>query len=202
MKKRFLIIPLLSLMFCGAVACSASYSVTPVHAEDEITEVIEEPAPEEESKYKELYEDAINKIKEIKESQFMTSLIGALSGGLGSMIISLIFMFVNRDTMRKCLNSLRLGERTLNSGIESAKSLKETHDITNDKLEKYMEIAEEIDKRSLEVIEKAEKVLASQESNNAMYEAQIDSLLTIISNTPELVANGTAEKLNKIYRKK
>lgn len=204
MKKKFLAIPLLALMFGGAVACSVPSVVCEAHAEEEITEVVEpvEETPEEEaSKIKELYEEAMQEIKQLKDNQFVNSLVAVITGGLGSMLVSCLFMFVNRDTMRKCLTALKLGERTLADGTIKVREAMDNNNVVNEKIDKAVSYMEEVDKHAVAVIEKAEFIMANQETIDKKSQETIEELLVIIGSSKELVANGTAEKVYKAFHK-
>lgn len=274
MKKRFLIIPALALLFGGAIACSSprisevraeavevvpteetytyeedGASGTLVLKEENIFEltindhgeintvtgtyeregnivdlhfmgetlsvevfpetglfgdyfVETEPVVEEPSRLEELYEEALEKINELKENQFIQNLISTISGGLASMLVSCLFMFVNRDTMRKCLTTLKLGERTLSDGTIKVREAMDNNNVVNEKIEKAVSCMEEVDKHALAVIDKADKIMACQEEADKKHDADIQLFLTVINGSKELVANGTAEKLNQIYGKK
>lgn len=194
MKKRFLIIPAITMLF-GAGLVFATNKVAEVRAE-EIVETISES--EEDNS---LYQEALAKLQEIKEKQFVRSLIGALTGGLGSALISTVFMFVNRDTMKQSIVVARKGEKTISTGIEQIENYTKQSKETSEKAEKSIVFLKQVDEKANEIISHAESILANQETINNEHKEEIDLLLTIINSSKDLVANGTAEKLNKIYRK-
>ena len=196
MKKRFLIIPAIAMLFGAGIAFTSS-KIAEVKAE-EIVETLEESEKQEDKK---LYEEALEKLEEIKEKQFVRSLLGAITGGVGSSIVSVLFMFVNRDTMKQSLVIARQGEKTLSLGVSEIKKFKEQSQKTSEKAEKSIEFLEKVDKKVDAALTHIETVLANQETLSKEHGSEINLLLIIINSSKDLVANGTAERINKIYRK-
>ena len=197
MKKRFLIIPAIAMLLGAGVATGialTSSKIAEVKAE-EIVETLEE------SEDKKLYEEALDKLEEIKEKQFVRSILGAITGGVGSAIVSMFFMFVNRDTMKQSLVIARQGEKTLSVSVSEIKKFEEQSQKTSEKAEKSIQFLEKVDEKVDSVLTRAESILANQETLSEEHGKEIDLLLAIINSSKDLVANGTAEKINKIYRK-
>lgn len=153
------------------------------------------------STLKDLYEEALEEINKLKDDQFVSNLIATITGGLGSMLISCLFMFVNRDTMKKCLSALKLGETTLRDGIDRTKEAMDRNNIVSDQANKVIEKIEVLDEKYKEGIEKIEKFGADLDEYAKCHQEDIELLLEIICSCKELVANGTAEKLYAIYHK-
>lgn len=196
MKKRFLIIPAIAMLFGAGIAFTSS-KIAEVKAE-EIVETLEESEKQEDKK---LYEEALEKLEEIKEKQFVRSLLGAITGGVGSSVVSLLFMFVNRDTMKQSLVIARQGEKTLSLSVSEIKKFEEQSHKTSEKAEKSIEFLEKVDEKVNTALTHVETILANQETLSKEHADEIDLLLTIINSSKDLVANGTAERINKIYRK-
>ena len=196
MKKRFLIIPAIAMLFGAGIAFTSS-KIAEVKAE-EIVETLEESDEQEDKK---LYEEALEKLEEIKEKQFVRSLLGAITGGVGSSIVSMLFMFVNRDTMKQSLVIARQGEKTLSLSVSEIKKFEEQSQKTSEKAEKSIEFLEKVDEKVDTALTHVETILANQETLSKEHADEIDLLLTIINSSKDLVANGTAERINKIYRK-
>ena len=196
MKKRFLIIPAIAMLFGAGIAFTSS-KIAEVKAE-EIVETLEESEKQEDKK---LYEEALEKLEEIKEKQFVRSLLGAITGGVGSSVVSMLFMFVNRDTMKQSLVIARQGEKTLSLSVSEIKKFEEQSHKTSEKAEKSIEFLEKVDEKVDTALTRVETILANQETLSKEHADEIDLLLTIINSSKDLVANGTAERINKIYRK-
>ena len=196
MKKRFLIIPAIAMLFGAGIAFTSS-KIAEVKAE-EIVETLEESEKQEDKK---LYEEALEKLEEIKEKQFVRSLLGAITGGVGSSVVSMLFMFVNRDTMKQSLVIARQGEKTLSLSVSEIKKFEEQSHKTSEKAEKSIEFLEKVDEKVNTALTRVETILANQETLSKEHADEIDLLLTIINSSKDLVANGTAERINKIYRK-
>ena len=196
MKKRFLIIPAIAMLFGAGIAFTSS-KIAEVKAE-EIVETLEESEKQEDKK---LYEEALEKLEEIKEKQFVRSLLGAITGGVGSSVVSMLFMFVNRDTMKQSLVIARQGEKTLSLSVSEIKKFEEQSHKTSEKAEKSIEFLEKVDEKVNTALTRVETILANQETLSKEHADEIDLLLTIINSSKALVANGTAERINKIYRK-
>ena len=194
---------------CTAVlmgACFASaYASTsnPVHVayaetSEEVTSEEAPSAEEEVSKWKQLYEEAVKKINEAKQTEFLGTTVGAIVGGLIVFGLSWLSNKLNRENIRSLQefgrNALDKSKEMNNKGqeylIKAEKAMDEVI-ILQDTVKELIK-ANNVHKEAVEQIIKEERK-ASQE--------KIDALLTIISNVPELVANGTAEKIYNLYHK-
>lgn len=200
MKKRWLLIPALALLFGGALALSiTSVKVSQVRAE-EIAEVVEEEK-EEDSKYKELYEDAVNKIKELKNSQIVATIISVLSGGGLTLLMALGPMFVNRATINKAKSTADTASNQLDT---TASNIAKLESDLNIKCVKIDEGVEKIEEASTKIKEFSAKLDSFEANQETIYKQQLEErqfFLAIIGSSKELVANGTAEALNKRFGK-
>ena len=190
MTKRFLLIPAIALFFGGIIALT-SHKAMSVKAEEEIVEV------EENTKYKELLE----KINEIRNSQVVTAIVAVLSGSAGGFLLSIGPMLVNRETIKKAETITRLASSQLVATADAMKVVKETNDIHNAKYDKGIEVVEKAAEKTQEVSEKLDVIEKNQEVMAQQHKEDVELLLSIIGSSKELVANGTAEKLNKHFGK-
>ena len=195
MKKRWLLIPALALLFGGALALSiASVKVSQVRAE-EIQEVVE--SEEDESKYQELVE----KLNHIKDTQVVSTIISVFSGGGCGALLALGPMFVNRGTINKAKRTADTSANQLEVTAKNMKELKDTLNITNEKYDKGIEVVENAAITMHETSRKLEIIEKNQEAEAKHHQEDIKFFLTIIGSSKELVANGTAEALNKRFGK-
>ena len=200
MKKKWLLIPALALLFGGALALSiTSVKVSQVRAE-EIAEVVEEEKAED-SKYKELYEDAVNKIKELKNSQIVATIISVLSGGGLTLLMALGPMFVNRATINKAKSTADTASNQLDT---TASNIAKLESDLNIKCVKIDEGVDKIEQASTQIKEFSAKLDSFEANQATIYKQQLEErqfFLAIIGSSKELVANGTAEALNKRFGK-
>jgi len=196
MKKKWLLIPALALLFGGALALSiTSVKVSQVRAE-EIAEVIEEEK-EDESKYQEL----LQKLNEVKNSQVVSTIIAVFSGGGCGALLALGPMFVNRGTINKAKKTVDTSANELEITAKNMKELKDTLKITNEKYDKGIEVVENAAITMHETSHKLELIEKNQETMAKNHKEDIQFFLTIIGSSKELVANGTAEALNTRFGK-
>jgi len=193
MKKRLLLIPLMSLMFGGIVGLTTK-KITEVKAE-EIAEVIEEETDN--SKIDNLVEE----LQKVKDMQFMNSLLGALTGGIGSMLVSCLFMFINKDIQAKLKRDVKQGTVQLGASVSVANDLNKKYLENNEKIALVIDEVGKANEYAKDFIARAEQIEINQEELAKKHKEEVDMLLAIISSSKDLVANGTAEKLNKIYKK-
>ena len=195
MKKKWLLIPALALLFGGALALSiTSVKVSQVRAE-EIQEVAE--SEEDESKYQELVE----KLNHLKDTQVVSTIISVLSGGGCGALLALGPMFVNRGTINKAKGIANTSASELEVTAENMKELKKTLDINSKLYDDGIKKVEEASKVMYETSHQLELVEKNQEAMAKKHEEDITFFLTIIGSSKELVANGTAELLNKRFGK-
>jgi hypothetical protein len=196
MKKKWLLIPALALLFGGALALSiTSVKVSQVRAE-EIAEVIEEEK-EDESKYQEL----LQKLNEVKDSQVVTTIISVLSGGGCGALLALGPMFVNRGTINKAKSVANTSANELEVTAKNMKELKDQLDINSKLYDDGIKKVEEASKVMYETSHQMELLEKNQEAMAKKHQEDIEFFLTIIGSSKELVANGTAELLNKRFGK-
>jgi len=178
----------------------ANYS--PVFAEEEpsssqpVVSSSEENNEEDAKKWKELYEKAEAKVKEMANYQVLGITIGSIASVLVSLGLSYLMGKVNRDNIRKQGDQLLLSEDNItkvgkiaNQVNDNALDFKTNADIYVQKANEQIKLAEE-EKEAIK--EENENIKAQMKSEREMF-------LSIISNDKDLVANGTAEKLNKLF---
>lgn len=195
MKKKWLLIPALALLFGGALALSiTSVKVSQVRAE-EIQEVAE--SEEDESKYQELVE----KLNQIKDSQVVSTIISVLSGGGCGALLALGPMLVNRGTINKAKSVANTSASELEVTAKNMKELKDTLNINSKLYDDGIQKVDQAAKLMSETSHQIEIVEKNQEAMAKKHEEEVELLLTIIGSSKELVANGTAELLNKRFGK-
>lgn len=165
----------------------------------EISETVK--SDEDSNKYKELYEKTVEKINEIKNSQIVVTIISVLSGGGCGALLALGPMFVNRGTINKAKRTADTSANQLEVTAKNMKELKDTLNITNEKYDKGIEVVENAAITMHETSHKLEIIEKNQEAEAKHHEEDIKFFLTIIGSSKELVANGTAELLNKRFGK-
>ena len=195
MKKKWLLIPALALLFGGALALSiTSVKVSQVRAE-EIQEVAE--SEEDESKYQELVE----KLNQIKDSQVVATIISVLSGGGCGALLALGPMFVNRGTINKAKSVANTSASELEVTAKNMKELKDQLSINSKLYDDGIQKVEQAAKLLSETSHQFEIIEKNQEAMAKNHKEEVELLLTIIGSSKELVANGTAELLNKRFGK-
>lgn len=195
MKKKWLLIPALALLFGGALALSiTSVKVSQVRAE-EIQEVAE--SEEDESKYQELVE----KLNQIKDTQVVSTIISVLSGGGCGALLALGPMLVNRGTINKAKSVANTSASELEVTAKNMKELKDQLNINSKLYDDGIQKVEQAAKLMSETSHQIEIVEKNQEAMAKKHEEEVELLLTIIGSSKELVANGTAELLNKRFGK-
>lgn len=208
-KKALLLLPIIALFGVMAFTFKGTTDYVPAFAEGEeqTSQVVEESSsqpvdetPEEEvTKWKELYEKAQAKLTEMSNYQVLGITLGSIASVLVSLGLSWLMGKVNRDNIRK------QGEQLLLSEDHIAKAdtlLGKTNDFAVDFKTEALEFKEQ----AKLIVQKAEEEKDAIVKQNDELKAQITSeremFLSIISNDKDLVANGTAEKLNKLFANK
>lgn len=206
-KKALLFLPLVALLGVLAFAFKpVNYS--PAYAEgNETSEVIpsqegvsnsEEASSEEIAKWKELYENAVKKINEAKQTEFLGTTVGAVVGVVMSLALTWLFNKANRDSIRNLQdfgrNALETGKKLFDEGQKCLEQGKNCLDKTNSLVNKVEDLLKANEEQKIAF----EKKLAEEKAN---HKEEINALLAIVSNDPDLVASGTAEKLNRLLRK-
>ena len=206
-KKALFILPLVALFGVLAFAFKpVSYS--PAFAEgDEVSEIIpsqedvsasEEASSEEIAKWKELYENALKKLNEAKQTEFLGTTVGAIVGIVMSLFLTWLFNKANRESVRSLQdfgrNALETGKRFFDKGQECLEEGKECLNKANALMGKVEELLKANEEQKVAY----EKKLAEEKAN---HKEEINALLAIVSSNPDLVASGTAEKLNRLLRK-
>lgn len=208
MKKRFLLLlPVIALFGVLAFAFKpVSYS--PAYAEgDETSEVIpsqedvsnsEETSSEEITKWKELYEEAAAKLEKAKQTEFLGTTVGAIVGVVMSLFLTWLYNKVNRDSIRSLQdfgrNALETGKKFFDEGQKCLDQGKDCLDKANYLVNKVEDLLKANEEQKVAY----EKQLAQEKAN---HKEEINALLAIVSNDTDLVASGTAEKLNRLLHK-
>lgn len=206
-KKALFFLPLLALFGVLAFAIKpVSYS--PAYAEgNEVSEVVpsqegistsEEATSEEVTKWKELYDQAMKKLEEAKKIEFLGTTLGAVLGAA----ITLGLAWLSNKLNRNIIHDLQdFGRNALDTGKTFFDKGQECLDKGNECLGKANTLIDKVDdyvKASDKQKEAFEKQIAEE---RAAHKEEINALLAIVSNDPGLVASGTAEKINKLFRK-
>lgn len=199
MKKKFLLLlPVIALMGMAIIVKPVNFTVA--RAEDRVSEVTSEEAPSEEepSKWKELYEQALAKLEKAKQTEFLGTTVGAVVGAVIVLGLSALANKLNKENIRSLQDF----------GRNALKTSKDFYDKGKECLEKGQELVEtgkdainaakSLNEQSKKEVEKMKEQLA-EERRVRLEERKV--FLTYISNDPTLVANGTAEKLNNLFRK-
>ena len=198
MKKKWLLIPALALLFGGALALSiTSVKVSQVRAEEAIAEVND--VEERQEKAEELYVEAMEKIKELRNTQIVATIVSVLSGGGLTLLMALGPMFVNRATINKAKSTADTASNQLDT---TASNIAKLESDLNIKCVKIDEAVEKIEEASAVTKEFSEKLDSFEKNQETIYKQQLEErqfFLAIIGSSKELVASGTAEALNKRF---
>jgi len=156
---------------------------------------------EDSNKYKELYEATLQKIKEIRNTQIVTTIIAVFSGGGCGALFAFGPMLVNRGTINKAKRTADISASELKQTASNMKELKAELGINSEKFDKGVEVMEKTSIKMEETSTKLDRIEKNQEAMDKKHDEDIACLLAIISSSKELVANGTAEALNKRFGK-
>ena len=208
MKFRNILLPTLVLSAFGAFTFGAVFASVESSKYDVVLAVGEEPTaeepatPEEESKWKELYEAAIAKYEEIKNKQIAGTTIGALAGALVGAIVSFVPSMINRSNIRSSLGELRIAKEVVDRSHDELVKFKEELDLKDKKLDKAIEVSE---KASL-ALERVEQRLDKALEDNKILEQENKDLkaliLDLFGHSEVLVALGVSEEIFNKYLKK
>lgn len=176
----------------------ANYS--PVFAEEEITsfQPVEETSNTEEevAKWKDMYNKAIDKYNQISNYQILGMTIGGIVSVLVSLGLTYLMGKVNRDNIRKQGEQLKMSDEQIEKVGKAAVDMASDATAYKMSVATYKELADEQVKAA-----KYQTEIAIEECK-AIKEQMITErqmFLSIISNDKDLVANGTAEKINKLF---
>ena len=199
MKKKFLLLlPVIALMGMAIMVKPVNFTIA--RAEDGVSEVASEEAPNEEetSKWKQLYEEAIAKLEKAKQTEFLGTTVGAVVGAVLVLGLSWLSNKLNRENVRSLQdfgrNALKTSKDFYDKGKECLEKGQELVETGKDAINAAKELVEQSKKE----VEELKNQLAD-ERKARLEERKV--FLTYISNDPQLVANGTAEKLNYLLRK-
>lgn len=151
---------------------------------------------EEVTKWKDMYNKAVEKYNQISNYQILGMTIGGIVSVLVSLGLTYLMGKVNRDNIRKQGEQLK----------ESANNIVRTDDLlgkTNDFAIDFKTEVEEFKAQANLLVEKSnaerDAVLKQNEELKTQIVSERQMFLSIISNDKDLVANGTAEKINKLF---
>lgn len=177
----------------------ANYS--PVFAEGEETtssQPVEESSntDEEVAKWKDMYNKAVDKYNQISNYQILGMTIGGIVSVLVSLGLTYLMGKVNRDNIRKQGEQLKMSDEQIKNVGKAADDMASDATAYKMSVAAYKELADEqvkAAKYQTEVaIEECKAIKEQMITERQMF-------LSIISNDKDLVANGTAEKINKLF---
>lgn len=213
MKKKFLLPILIALpLLIGGTTAAVTYSsfekeknYIAVYAEELEGEepTSEEGATDEEvSKWKEMYEKALQMYNDIANKQVANTTVGGIISAAVSAIVSFLFSMLNKHRITQATDTAKLAKEDYDLALDEIKNLKEKYNITNPKIDKAIETFEKGSDAMGKLIEKTDKLIEHCEKAEQHHDEDVQFLLEIISSSEELVRNGIAEKLNEKYGRK
>ena len=216
MKKRTLgligcmLFASLALGFAVGMTVNKAYDnqIVAVYAEGEQAEQEAENASSEEeaSKWKELYEEALQKFDELKNKQVAGTTIGAIVGSIVGAIVSFIPAMLNRSNIHTAIDNLGVARRDVSALHETLATVRDEFKINNGNLDKAIKSVNMLEKDLGLAQSMLEKVLADNEQlhkENALISAENkeikDLLLAVFSQSTVLTALGISEDIFQKY---
>lgn len=216
MKKRTLgligcmLFASLALGFAVGMTVNKAYDnqIVAVYAEGEQAEQEAENASSEEeaSKWKELYEEALQKFDELKNKQIAGTTIGAIVGSIVGAIVSFIPAMLNRSNIHTAIDNLGVARRDVSALHETLATVRDEFKINNENLDKAIKSVNMLEKDLGLAQSMLEKVLADNEQlhkENALISAENkeikDLLLAVFSQSTVLTALGISEDIFQKY---
>ena len=216
MKKRTLgligcmLFASLALGFAVGMTVNKAYDnqIVAVYAEGEQAEQEAENASSEEeaSKWKELYEEALQKFDELKNKQVAGTTIGAIVGSIVGAIVSFIPAMLNRSNIHTAIDNLGVARRDVSALHETLATVRDEFKINNENLDKAIKSVNMLEKDLGLAQSMLEKVLADNEQlhkENALISAENkeikDLLLAVFSQSTVLTALGISEDIFQKY---
>ena len=216
MKKRTLgligcmLFASLALGFAVGMTVNKAYDnqIVAVYAEGEQAEQEAENASSEEeaSKWKELYEEALQKFDELKNKQIAGTTIGAIVGSIVGAIVSFIPAMLNRSNIHTAIDNLGVARRDVSALHETLATVRDEFKINNQNLDKAIKSVNMLEKDLGLAQSMLEKVLADNEQlhkENALISAENkeikDLLLAVFSQSTVLTALGISEDIFQKY---
>ena len=216
MKKRTLgligltLFASLALGFAVGMTVNKAYDnqIVAVYAEGEQAEQEAENASSEEeaSKWKELYEEALQKFDELKNKQVAGTTLGAIVGAVVGAVVSAIPALLNRSNIHSAIDNLGVARRDVSALHETLATVRDEFKINNQNLDKAIKSVNMLEKDLGLAQSMLEKVLADNEQlhkENALISAENkeikDLLLAVFSQSTVLTALGISEDIFQKY---
>ena len=216
MKKRTLgligcmLFASLALGFAVGMTVNKAYDnqIVAVYAEGEQAEQEAENASSEEeaSKWKELYEEALQKFDELKNKQVAGTTLGAIVGAVVGAVVSAIPAMLNRSNIHTAIDNLGVARRDVSALHETLATVRDEFKINNGNLDKAIKSVNMLEKDLGLAQSMLEKVLADNEQlhkENALISAENkeikDLLLAVFSQSTVLTALGISEDIFQKY---
>ena len=216
MKKRTLgligcmLFASLALGFAVGMTVNKAYDnqIVAVYAEGEQAEQEAETATSEEeaSKWKELYEEALQKFDELKNKQIAGTTLGAIVGAVVGAVVSAIPAMLNRSNIHTAIDNLGVARRDVSALHETLATVRDEFKINNGNLDKAIKSVNMLEKDLGLAQSMLEKVLADNEQlhkENALISAENkeikDLLLAVFSQSTVLTALGISEDIFQKY---
>ena len=159
-----------------------------------------ETTPEQEdSKWKELYETAIQKYEEIKNKQIAGTTIGALVGAVVGAIVSFVPAMLNRSNIRKSIDDLVIARGHVERLHSELEAIKTDFKIQKAEFDVVVKSVDGLEKN----LNKMEKILEKALEDNAILHKENaelkEMILDLFSHSEVLVALGVSEEALKKY---
>lgn len=216
MKKRTLgligcmLFASLALGFAVGMTVNKAYDnqIVAVYAEGEQAEQEAENASSEEeaSKWKELYEEALQKFDELKNKQVAGTTLGAIVGAVVGAVVSAIPALLNRSNIHSAIDNLGIARRDVQSLHDTLATVRDEFKVNNEHLDKAIKCTEQIDNKLNETQLLLEKALADNaklHEENALIlikeEKMEKLLLAVFSQSTVLTALGISEEVFKEF---
>ena len=158
------------------------------------------------SKWKELYEEALQKFDELKNKQIAGTTIGAIVGSIVGAIVSFIPAMLNRSNIHTAIDNLGVARRDVSALHETLATVRDEFKINNQNLDKAIKSVNMLEKDLGLAQSMLEKVLADNEQlhkENALISAENkeikDLLLAVFSQSTVLTALGISEDIFQKY---
>lgn len=169
--------------------------------EEEPTEpTSEEPVEnEEDSKWKELYETAIQKYEEIKNKQIAGTTIGALVGAVVGAIVSFIPAMLNRSNIKKSIDDLVIARGHVERLHSELEAIKTDFKIQKAEFDVVVKSVEGLEKNLGKMEKILEKVLGDNANLHKENAELKEMIIDLFSHSEVLVALGVSEEALKKY---
>lgn len=191
------------LGMCTGMCIKDSYKnqIAVVYAESEqAAENIENASTQEEiDEWKKLYEQAMAKFNEIKNKQIAGTTIGAIVGAVVGALVSMMPALLNRANIHKAIETVAITRSVADNGKKIAEDVKEKFNITDKKLDKSIEIMDNLSK-SLEIAVKKLEIISSENAEIKEENKELKELFMLVfSSSTVLTSLGISEEAFKKY---